>query len=93
MRGSTLRAAHRAGRKRLRCNCKRAIDGISAGIGTDRIAALRIGGARDHRSTFVRNRGTPTERKRISAGISRMGSEPDVPRYRVLHAAFRSGKT
>src|SRR5271166_4354449 len=29
-------------RKRLRCNCKRAIDRISAGIGADRIATLRI---------------------------------------------------
>jgi len=80
-------------RQRPGCNCKRAIDRISAGIGTDRITLLRICGTRDHGSPVGRGRGAPMERDRTSAGVSRMGSEPDVPRYRVLHAAFRSGKT
>ena len=69
------------------------VDRISAGIGTNRTALPQIGGARDFGPAFGRDRGAPTGRNRTSTGISRMGGEPDMPRYCMLHAAFHNGKT
>ena len=80
-------------RERPRCNRERSVDCISARIGTNRIALLRVGGARDYGPAFGRDRGAPAGRNRTSTGISGMGSEPDMPRYRMFHAAFHNGKT
>ena len=82
--GNTPQAAGLVGQLRASELMCRSIQGVVQRL---------TGWARDHGAAIRRDRGAPTERNRTSAGISGMGSQPDMPRYRVLHAAFRSGKT
>ena len=74
------------GCQRPRRDGKRAIDRIGPGIGADRVPLARLGRARDHGSAFSRNRSAPAEGNCRPTGSLRVGGQPDVPRYRGVHA-------
>src|SRR6202011_5075859 len=65
---------------------KRAIDRIGTGMGADRVPLARLGRARDHGAAFSRNGSAPAEGNCRPTGSLRVGGQPDVPRYRGVHA-------
>ena len=75
-------------RQRLRRDRQRAIDAVGAGIGADRVAPIRLGRARHHRSAFGGVGRAPMQRDRALTGTFRMRGQPDVAWDQVLHVLF-----
>ena len=78
------------GCQRPRRDGKRAIDRIGPRIGTDRIALPRFRRASNYWPAFCRGRGAPAQRGGAPADGLRVGSEPYVPRDRVVHVTCES---
>jgi hypothetical protein len=67
---------------------KRAIDCVSPRVGTYRVAVSWLGGARHDRPACGRAGRTPTQRNGASTSRSRVGSQTDMTRCRMLHDLF-----
>jgi hypothetical protein len=67
---------------------KRAIDCVSPGVGTDSVAVSRLGGARHDGPARGRAGRAPTQWDGAPTSCSRVGSQTDMTRCRMLHDLF-----